>query len=412
MKRILLAALLAFPLLAARPVPTKADPRGRRLRHGGTTDVTARIIAAALSQSLGQPVVIDNKPGADGIIAGSEVVKSAPDGYTIFFGTYTQVSALPSLRKNVPFDPLVDLTPIGCIGNFTFFWAVNAELPIRNMKELAAYGRANPGKLNAGSSGAAATIAPTMFARAEKFDLQVVAYKSETTALNDLVGGRIQLMLASGTLGAAAARRPRARARDAGQPAQPGDSRVADHGRKPASRRSRPCRGWACSARRRCRARSSERLSRELLAVLKNPEVRERVERQAIELNPLRRRPSPRWRKSRPKCGGASTKEAWLHPPVTTQVVSGKYVLGERDGAQVLLEDHYVYVDGSRIEAVTRDAPAAGQEVIRYEHGLVMPGFVNLHAHCIRGGLFRGIPDDLEIGARTSRSSSTTSCCR
>src|SRR5688572_7013940 len=86
-----------------------------------------------------------------------------------------------------------------------------------------------------------------------------------------------------------------------------------------------------------------------------------------------------------------------LHPRVTTQVVSGKYVLAEQDGAQVLLEDHYVYVDGSRIEAVTRDAPAAGQQVIRYEHGLVMPGFVNLHAHCIRGGLFRGIPDDLEM---------------
>ena len=82
---------------------------------------------------------------------------------------------------------------------------------------------------------------------------------------------------------------------------------------------------------------------------------------------------------------------------MTTRVVSGKYVLGERDGAQVLLQDHYVYVDGSRIEAVTRDAPAPGQEVIRYEQGFVMPGFVNLHAHCIRGGLFRGIADDLEM---------------
>ena len=82
---------------------------------------------------------------------------------------------------------------------------------------------------------------------------------------------------------------------------------------------------------------------------------------------------------------------------MTTQVVSGKYVLAARDGGQVLLEDHYVYVDGSTIEAVTRDAPAAGQPLIRYEHGLVMPGFVNLHAHCIRGGLFRGIPDDLEM---------------
>jgi cytosine/adenosine deaminase-related metal-dependent hydrolase len=82
---------------------------------------------------------------------------------------------------------------------------------------------------------------------------------------------------------------------------------------------------------------------------------------------------------------------------MTTHVVAGKYVLGSKDGAQVILQDHYVYVEGSKIEAVTRDAPAAGTPLVHYEHGLVMPGFVNLHAHCIRGGLFRGIPDDLDI---------------
>ena len=82
---------------------------------------------------------------------------------------------------------------------------------------------------------------------------------------------------------------------------------------------------------------------------------------------------------------------------MTTRVVSGKYLLAQRGDVQVLLQDHYVYIDGAKIEAVTRDAPAPGQEVIRYEHALVTPGFVNLHAHCIRGGLFRGIPDDLEM---------------
>ena len=82
---------------------------------------------------------------------------------------------------------------------------------------------------------------------------------------------------------------------------------------------------------------------------------------------------------------------------MSSRVIAGKYVLGTRDGRQTLLQDHYVYVNGSRVEAVSRDAPAAGQEVMRYEHGLVTPGFVNLHAHCIRGGLFRGIPDDLEM---------------
>jgi tripartite-type tricarboxylate transporter receptor subunit TctC len=286
MRKLFLATLLAVPVFAEAQYPTKPLRAVVAFGTGGTTDVTARIIAAALSQSIGQPVVIDNRPGADGIIAGSEVVKSAPDGYTLFFGTYTQVSALPSLRKNVPFDPLVDLTPIGSIGNFTFFWAVNPELPIKSMKDLAAYGRANPGKLNAGSSGAAATMAPTMFARAEKFDLQVVSYKSETTALNDLVTGRIQLMLVSGTL-AQHVREGRTRGlatlgnqRSKAIPELP---TMAEAGVAPF-----PAVPWmGLFGPAKMSREIVERLSRELLGVLKNPEVRERVERQAIELNPL-----------------------------------------------------------------------------------------------------------------------------
>lgn len=82
---------------------------------------------------------------------------------------------------------------------------------------------------------------------------------------------------------------------------------------------------------------------------------------------------------------------------MTSHVIAGKYLLAMREGRQVLLQDHYVYVDGAHIEAVTRDAPGAGVRVERIDHGLVVPGFVNLHAHCIRGGLFRGIPDDLDI---------------
>ena len=121
MRRLLFAALLALPPLAQAQYPSKPLRAVVAFGTGGATDVIARIVAAAMSQSLGQTVVIDNKPGADGMIAGGEVVKAAPDGYTIFFATYTQVSALPSLRKNVPFDPVADLTPIGGIGNFSFF---------------------------------------------------------------------------------------------------------------------------------------------------------------------------------------------------------------------------------------------------------------------------------------------------
>lgn len=286
MKRIFLAALLAFPFVVQAQYPSKPVRAVVAFGTGGTTDVTARIVAAALAQQLGQAVLIDNKPGADGIVAGQDVVKSAPDGYTIWFATYTQISALPSLRKNVPFDPLVDFTPIGSIGNFSFFWAVDPQLPIRNLKELAAYGRANPGKLNAGSSGAAATMAPTAFARAEKFDLQVISYKSEATALNDLVTGRIQLMLASGTL-APQLREGRARGlatlgsqRSKALPDLPTmtESGVA----------SFPAVPWmGLFGPAKMPQEIVDRLSRELLAAMNNPEVRERVERQGIEINPL-----------------------------------------------------------------------------------------------------------------------------
>jgi len=118
MRKALFAALFAFPLLAHAQYPSKPLRAVVAFGTGGATDVIARIIAASMSQSLGQPVVVDNKPGADGIVAGAELAKSAPDGYTVFFATSTQVSALPSLRKNVPFDPL-EFTPLGGIGNFS-----------------------------------------------------------------------------------------------------------------------------------------------------------------------------------------------------------------------------------------------------------------------------------------------------
>ena len=204
MKKLLLAVLLAcaLPALAQSPAayPSKPIRAVVAFGTGGATDVIARIIAASMSQSLGQPVIIENRPGADGMVAGEVVTKAAPDGYTLFFGTSTQVSALPFLRKNVPFDPLVDYTPIGGIGNNSFFWVVNPALPVRTMKELAEYGRANPGKLNGGSSSAVGSLAPASFAKAQNFDLQMILYKSETTALNDVIAGRLQLMLITGTL--------------------------------------------------------------------------------------------------------------------------------------------------------------------------------------------------------------------
>ena len=283
-----LAATLVLALVAAGSAQAQYPAKPIRavvaFGTGGATDVIARIIAAALSQSLGQPIVIDNRPGADGIVAGDQVTKAPADGYTVFFATSTQVSALPSLRKSVPFDPLTDLTPIAGIGNFSFFWAVHPDLPVRTLKELGEYGRANPGKLNAGSSSATATIAPTLLASAERFQLQVIPYKSETTALNDLISGRIQIMLITGTL-AQHVRDGRARGlatllnyRSKTLPDLPS---MREAGMQPF-----PAVPWmGLFGPAKMPKEVVDRLSRELAAVLQKPEVREQIERQAMDVS-------------------------------------------------------------------------------------------------------------------------------
>jgi tripartite-type tricarboxylate transporter receptor subunit TctC len=287
MKRLfLLLGMLALPLAAAAQYPAKPLRAVVAFGTGGATDVIARIVAASLTQSLGQPVVIDNKPGADGMIAAGEVVKAAPDGYTVFFATSTQISALPSLRRNVPFDARTDLTPIGGIGNFSFFWAVHPSLPVYSMKDLGGYGRANSGKLFAGSSSATATSAPILFANAEKFQLQVVPYKSETTALNDLISGRIHVMLITGTL-AQHVRDGRARGLatlgSARSKVLPNLPTMAESGLAPFPAVTY----MGLFGPARMPKDIVDRLSRELAATLQKPEVREQIERQSMDVVPL-----------------------------------------------------------------------------------------------------------------------------
>lgn len=290
MKRFtLLLTLLALPVLpltAAAQYPSKPIRGIVAFGTGGATDVIARIVAASMSQSLGQTVIIDNRPGADGIIAGEQLVRAAPDGHTVFFGSSTQISALTSLRRNVPFDPLKDMTPIGGIGVNSFFWAVHPDVPAKTLKDLGAWGRANPGKVNAGSSSATATIAPTLFAAAEKFDLQVVPYKSETLALNDLIAGRVQIVLITGTL-AQHVRDGRIRGLATLLPSRssalPDLPTMAESGLAPF-----PAIPWmGLFGPAKMPAEIVDRLSKELLATLQRPEVRTRIEQQGMDLNPL-----------------------------------------------------------------------------------------------------------------------------
>jgi len=169
---------------------------------GGSADFTARAFAAPLSQALGTTIVIDNRTGADGAIAGTDVMRAAPDGYTLLFGTNTGMCAAPAMRKAPPYDPIADFTPITLMGKFGFYIFVNASVPAKSMSELIAYIRQNPGKINYGTGNATSIFTTAALAQSERLEMQHVPYKGDGPASADLVADRIQLIISGspGTL--------------------------------------------------------------------------------------------------------------------------------------------------------------------------------------------------------------------
>jgi tripartite-type tricarboxylate transporter receptor subunit TctC len=182
------------------------------LPAGGTADAAARLIGQHLSQTLGQAIVVDNRAGADGIIAAELVMRAPPDGYTLFLGTNGALSAVPAMRRQLPYDPVKSFTPIGYVGNFTFFLFVSTGVPARTVRELVDYGRANPGKLTYGTGNTAALIAGAQFKAAAKLDVAHVPYKGDGPVTTDLLGGRLQYAFMAPVPGYAFVREGRLRA--------------------------------------------------------------------------------------------------------------------------------------------------------------------------------------------------------
>ena len=168
------------------------------LSAGGPTDTLARIIAQPLSRRLGQPVVIENRPGAGGNI-GAEVVAKAPaDGYTLFLGTSGPLSINSSLYGKLNYDPIKDFSPISSIASAPFVIAANPLLPVHNIAQLIEAARHAPGKLNAGSvTGSAAQLATELFKSAAQIEIAHIPYKGAAPATNDLIAGQIDLSFAS-----------------------------------------------------------------------------------------------------------------------------------------------------------------------------------------------------------------------
>jgi tripartite-type tricarboxylate transporter receptor subunit TctC len=184
--------------LSAQEYPDRSVRMVVPTSAGGSSDTLGRVLAERLRQRLGQPVVVDNRPGAGQMIGADHVAKSVPDGYTLIFlgGTYTTSAAM---RARLPFDPVNDLTGIAKAGEGPFILVVHPSLPVKSTKELIALSKARPGQLNFGSAGTGSIthLVTELFAGMAKIGITHVPYKAGAPAVTDLVGGHVEMMIGS-----------------------------------------------------------------------------------------------------------------------------------------------------------------------------------------------------------------------
>ncbi len=185
--------------IAADSYPSKPITLVVPFAYGGGNDLLARLVAEKMSRSLGQPVVVDNKAGAGGVIGSRFVAKSAPDGYTLLLGFTGTLAVNPSLYANAGYDTQKDFEPIGRIGSLPMVLVVNSASKWMSLKDVIDAAKQHPGKLSFGSSGAGTLlhIAPEMVASRAGIQLLHIPYKSTAPAVTDLLGGQIDMMFSS-----------------------------------------------------------------------------------------------------------------------------------------------------------------------------------------------------------------------
>jgi tripartite-type tricarboxylate transporter receptor subunit TctC len=197
---LLLAAAGLLPAaVGAQPYPARPITMVVGFAPGGGTDTASRIIAKKLGENLGQSVLVENKPGAGGIIATDYVVKAAPDGYTILLASVGAMAITPHLRPKPPYDPLRDLAPITMAVVFPNVLVIHPSVPANTLAEFVALAKAKPGSLNYGSSGVgnAGHLAGELFRIHAKIDFVHVPYKGGGPATTDLLGGQISAIFST-----------------------------------------------------------------------------------------------------------------------------------------------------------------------------------------------------------------------
>jgi tripartite-type tricarboxylate transporter receptor subunit TctC len=204
MKRLLLVVMVAAatfvgPALRADDFPSRPITFVAVFGAGSASDTLCRIIGDQLGAELKQSVIVEPRPGADGAIAATYVSRAAPDGYTLLLATNSPLSAAPFLLKNVSYDPIKDFTPVTRVGSFTLMIVVNPNLPVHSFAELVSYAKANPGKLSFASGNTAGIVALATINRWAGTDIAHVPYKTTPPALQDVMAGRVSMMLADFT---------------------------------------------------------------------------------------------------------------------------------------------------------------------------------------------------------------------
>ena len=310
------AAMLAISALshAAQPYPVRPIRFVIGFPAGGPTDAAGRIIGLALSQSLGQSIVIDNRPGADGAIAPELVAKAPPDGHTLLLGNHNTMAAVPAMRKKPPYDPIADFVPIVFVAWGSSLLVVHPGVPAKTIGELIEYARANPGKLNV-----AAANPPSIFAMAQlksmaKLDMVNVSYKGDVAALPDLLSGRVHVLTGGTNLLLPYVKEGRLRAlaaltRTRTRPA-PDVPTMAEAGVPGFSIFS----WFALFGPAGTPAPVVEQLEREVGAILKRPEIRDQFDRIGFELGGPSRQELPAFVKEQMGAWAAAAREAGIQP--------------------------------------------------------------------------------------------------
>jgi tripartite-type tricarboxylate transporter receptor subunit TctC len=195
----LLAPTLSLNLAGAQSYPSKPVTLVVAFTPGGPSDVLARIVGKKMQEILGQPFVIENRPGAGGNIAAEQVARAAPDGLTLLMGNNSILATNAALYKRINFDPEKDFIPISLIGTQANILVVNPKVQANTMAELIELAKKNPGKMNFASSGhgAAAHLSGELFKSEAKVDIVHVAYKGAAPALQDVIAGHVDMMFAT-----------------------------------------------------------------------------------------------------------------------------------------------------------------------------------------------------------------------